>query len=269
MAVATAIQVLVLETLGDSYLRFTVAWRIFPETLVHLAFDHTPEPVKRDICNAYQALPECCQNDCFDELIMSAWPSAEAMQCEGCKRFITAWSSHELLCTRVVECAHRNNETVVRSKGVAKPSNFRTMANASTLNRLSVLHSDALAIKSHKNKFKLRHHPAVKQIARQVQRQTSGTKRKDTTGIGGNPKFRVLNAERSRLSSMNLSKEEFDAAIKRKADEYDSSELAQVPPICVCSFRRTFAAILPACGSKYTAVVRRIVCNSDKLLCVL
>ena len=58
--------------------------------------------------------------------------------------FITAWADRTPLCTKWVECVHRSNSAVARSKGPSKASMSDTIADGVILQRLQTFHADAL-----------------------------------------------------------------------------------------------------------------------------
>ena len=118
--------------------------RGLPHALVHLGLD-VPMELKHRICDAFSNLNECDLSDLFMALIRKMWPSFADMQSDECIAFLQAWPARELLVTKVVEYAHRSNKSVSRPTGPGKPSNVRTMANASYLNRIGVLHSEVVS----------------------------------------------------------------------------------------------------------------------------
>ena len=60
---AGALQHLVLETIGDFFLRFSVGYDAFPYKLLVVLSDTVPEEEKRDICQQFLDLPPCCKEE--------------------------------------------------------------------------------------------------------------------------------------------------------------------------------------------------------------
>ncbi len=234
VAVSTCVQQLVLEVLGDLYMRFTIPYRCFPYALVHLIFDWVPQDTKRRICLKFKALKECCLSDLFEQVILALW-GQDLMQ-QPCLNFILMWALQELLVTRVVEFAHRNNKSVAAPKGHARPSNFKVMSDVAGLNRLGVLHGQAIG-QTKKNRYRLRQHPKVQEVARQIKSMNNKRKRsQQSTGLlndisrknpCGNPKFFYLNKIRGDLTQLQLPQDEFNQRVASVAERYDNDPLVK------------------------------------------
>ena len=168
---------------------------------------------------------------CFVFIDRQMYPTVEQLISEECCRFLLALAIQELRVTNAIEFSHRNNAAVSQSKGPAKPSNFRTMANASVLNGVSVLHSQSMNLKHnlHKTKYRQKRHPDVRKVAGLLNTKLSGKKRKRQEGAAGpNPKLHFLNKNRSQLKELNLGKVEFQSRVNAKAKEYDEHLVVRV-----------------------------------------
>ena len=131
-----ALQHLVMETLGDLYMRFTCHYKGFPEQLARLAVDSTPDDEKLLVAQTFCDLPECCCKPDFELRLKAQYPTVPELMSEEALAVIKGWATTCRLCTKTVEWAHRSNAAVARSKGPAQPSDLHTVADASILHRL-------------------------------------------------------------------------------------------------------------------------------------
>ena len=127
--------------------------------------------------------------------------------------------------TKSVEFMHKSNSLVAKSKG-ARPSLFNIVADGFVVNRLQVLHLNALGKRGgRQGSLKIRRHPKLMRVVKKV-KSLNKTSR---NGVGGNPKLHFINAERARLKRLGLTKDDFRNAVRVAVEGYGKNfELQRV-----------------------------------------
>ena len=209
--IAEAVQTLGLETLGDMYLRFTCEYRAFPFPLVLLVQEGVPEARRRAVANASCDLPMCCCKPHFETKLKQIFPTVDLLLSAACVAIIAAWADHTLLVIKSVEFMHKSNSLVAKSKG-ARPSFFSTVADGFVVNRLQVLHLNALGKRGRRpGSLNIRRHPRLMRVIKKV-KSLNKTSRK---GVGGNSELHFINAERARLKRLGLTKDDENFELQR------------------------------------------------------
>lgn len=126
--------------------------------------------------------------------------------------------------TKSVEFAHRVAGAQARPKGPAKAVEFRIIADGFVLNRLAVLHNEAIGRKR-KARPRIKDHPRVQEMIHRVRKQHI----KASAGPScSNPKMVWLNARRQELRALKLPKDQFYARVSAYARSYDNDEVVRL-----------------------------------------
>ena len=158
--ISAAVQQICLETLGDLFLRFTSEYKEFPYRLLRLLDEGLAETERRDIAKAFLDLPKCCLVFCFEGRIAKLFPSVDAILSEQCLELLEAWAENTSMITKQIEFGHRGVGSHARAKGPAKPAEFQHVADKYLVNRVAVLHNEALK----RIIIKVLHNEALKRI---------------------------------------------------------------------------------------------------------
>jgi hypothetical protein len=190
---------------------------VYPYKLLHTIFPTTTMEAKRQVAEEFLGLPSCCRHPEFDEKLAKKFPTVEAILGDECQALLTAWAGHQQLITKAVEFGHRVAGFHARSKGPAKPSDFRMMADNFTLSRVAVAHSTSLGKKG-KKRPRIMTHSMVQGVVKRLKQSQQGPR----AGVGGNPKMAWMNQRRKELRGQGLSKQDFDVQMRVMCQHYDN-----------------------------------------------
>ena len=201
--VCEAMQSLVLETMGDLYMRFA-EYRRGAYKLHDMFSAGITDAAKILVARAFHNIPRCCMKPHFEVKLKHAYPTSEALSSDAAQSFVLAWMDHQVQVTRPVEVSHRINNATCKPKGPSKPSNFFTVSDSFVCHRVQSWHQHAVGGQGRRAKFSIRKHPRVQKAVKMVKNL-----RRKKMANGSNPKFLFLAQTRKRLAPLHLPRQEF------------------------------------------------------------